>query len=153
MLSMQVLSQQVLSQQLQWLPHQMLSQQVVLEEGVVAEDANLAVPINEMKKWRRLARKRNARAMHFICDDHSKWVSFLWMLLAAPLMAVHWKLFKHATWVTDRKEAKNDLLAAFCNEQANPLCWTHSVDQTNNWRSWSTCMGLLGDGLRPGKRL
>ena len=109
------------------------------EEGVVAEDANLAVPINEMKKWRRLARKRNARAMHFISDDHSKWVSFLWMLLAAPLMAVHWMLFKHATWITDRKEAKNDLLAAFCNEQANP--------------AWKVIETLLDTLRRPDHRL
>ena len=97
------------------------------------EDEALNVPINEVKRWIKLAKKRNAKAANFLCDENCRFVNLLWLHIAAPCMKLHWVLFKHATWYSDRKkprpeaEADADLddefeltLGKFCVPAKNP---------------------------------
>ena len=85
------------------------------------------MPLNQIAEWRKLARKRNLRAALFLNDGHSQWVNLLWLTLAAPLMQVHWSLFKHATWFPDRildstGNPAGSLLADFCRmTHKNPV--------------------------------
>ena len=94
------------------------------------EDKALDAPINEAKKWRKLARKRNLRACRFLNDETSSWLNMLFVVLVEPVMTLHWQLFRHATWFSDRPvEASEDGLRpgqakarvdAFCQPSKNP---------------------------------
>lgn len=92
------------------------------------QDRDTQVPVNEIAKWRKLARRRNARALHFLTDKQCSFVNFAWLILAEPAMRVHWSLFKHATWFSDRGNAqeaggqqvpKQVLIDDFCLEEAS----------------------------------
>lgn len=71
------------------------------------EDEALHVPINEIKRWRKLAKKRNAKATSFLCDEQARFLNMLWILVTAPCMKLHWLLFKTATWYSDRDRKKH----------------------------------------------
>ena len=96
------------------------------EEG--SEDKALAVPVNEAKRWRKLARKRNKKATHFILDEECGFLNMLWLFISSPVMTLHWSLFRNATWYTDRPEPaeradgkdKVHQMAAFCDPGENP---------------------------------
>ena len=92
------------------------------------QDRDTQVPVNEIAKWRKLARRRNARALHFLTDKQCSFVNFAWLILAEPAMRIHWSLFKHATWYSDRGTAqeaggqqvpKQVLIDDFCLEEAS----------------------------------
>lgn len=95
------------------------------------EEAKLEVPINEAKRWRLLARRRNLRATNFLLDQQSLWINLLWCHLASGTMALHARLFKNATWFTDRPPRElsrsRHLLAVFLDPSANPA-WTNVQD-------------------------
>ena len=61
------------------------------------ENKEIDMPINQIAKWRKLARKRNRRAMEFRNDKQALFVNLLWVVLAEGTMGIHWTLFKHAT--------------------------------------------------------
>ena len=73
-------------------------------EGSEDEGAELGAPVDQTKVWRKLARKRQQKATHFLQDPHSQWLTLLWSVLTAPVMVVHYKLFKRGTWFTERPE-------------------------------------------------
>ena len=95
------------------------------------EDDKLAVPINEARKWRILARRRNMRATHFLSDPQSLWINLLWCQLAHGAMKLHGRLFKNATWFSDRPERERHrpihLLGTFCCFDENPA-WANLKD-------------------------
>lgn len=66
--------------------------------------AELGAPADQTKVWRKLARKRQRKAAHFLEDKRSQWLTLLWATLTAPVMVVHYKLFKRGTWFTERPE-------------------------------------------------
>lgn len=76
------------------------------EEDSGPEDEGQAVgaPLDESKAWRKLARLRVRKACHFLSDKQSSWVTALWCVLTEPIMSVHFALFKHATWLSERVE-------------------------------------------------
>ena len=76
------------------------------EEDSGAEDEGQAVgaPLDESKAWRKLARLRVRKACHFLSDKQSSWATALWCVLTEPIMSVHFALFKHATWLSERVE-------------------------------------------------
>ena len=86
------------------------------------EEKQLGVPMNETKKWRKLARKRNRRAATFMNDQEAKWLCLMWLVLVYPIMSLHWKLFKQVTWYTDRimSDERLHLLGQFCTPSRNP---------------------------------
>ena len=71
------------------------------------EGAELGAPVDQTKVWRRLARKRQKKAAHFLTDKRSQWSTLLWSVLTAPVMTVHYKLFKRGTWHSERPEVEN----------------------------------------------
>ena len=92
------------------------------------EDRALEVPVNEIKKWRKLARKRNKKAMMFLTDKECAFVNMVWVHIASPVMTLHWTLFRNATWFSDRPDpdieeyakSKTHQIAAFCDTIDNP---------------------------------
>ena len=40
----------------------------------------------------------------FLSDQQSNWMTCLWCVLTNPVMRVHFALFKHATWLSERVE-------------------------------------------------
>ena len=98
-----------------------------LDSSDEEEDAALNVPINEVKRWIKLAKKRNAKATSLLCDENSRFMNMLWLHIAAPCMRLHWILFKTATWYSDRPrpdptETADVVLAVrqFCSPKENP---------------------------------
>ena len=95
-----------------------------------SEDKGVGVPVNEVQKWRRLARKRNKKALAFLTDPECRFVNMMWVHIAAPVMRLHWSLFRNATWFSDRPEPGNNggeshkdkmhQIAAFCEPKHNP---------------------------------
>ena len=57
------------------------------------EEKKLGVPLNETKRWRKLARKRNQKASAFLNDSQAKWLCLIWLAIVHPIMSLHWKLF------------------------------------------------------------
>ena len=96
------------------------------EEG--SEDRALAVPANEAKRRRKLARKRNKKAAHFVVDEDCGFLNMLWVFISKPVMTLHWSLFRNATWYSDRPDPaeradgkdKVHQIAAFCEPVDNP---------------------------------
>lgn len=87
------------------------------------EDKALGVPLNEVKKWRKLARKRNEKARKFIGDRDALFSNMLWLYTASPIMNLHWKLFKTETWHCDRPKNSEDQpirVGQFCTPSSNP---------------------------------
>ena len=68
------------------------------------EGAQLGAPVDQTNPWRRLARRRQKKASHFLGDRHCQWMTLVWAVLTAPVMVVHYKLFKRGTWFTERPE-------------------------------------------------
>lgn len=55
----------------------------------------LGLPIDQTKIWRKLARKREQKAVHFLADKEA---SFFTM----ASFFIHYSLFKNATWLSER---------------------------------------------------
>jgi hypothetical protein len=95
------------------------------------EDRKLEVPVNESRKWRVLARRRNMRATNFLSESQSLWINLLWCHLASGCMSLHARLFKNATWFTDRSPRElsraRHLLGTFCDLDTNPA-WANLKD-------------------------
>eukprot|EP00435_Cladocopium_sp_Y103_P063735 s662_g25.t1 len=68
------------------------------------EGAPLGAPVDQTRAWRRLARRRQKKAAHFLQDRHCQWMTLLWAVLTSPVMVVHYKLFKRGTWFNERPE-------------------------------------------------
>ena len=123
------IGQKAFEQQFHNLGSDALSEQ---ENSGDAEDEALQVPINEVERWKKLARKRNAKAQRFLCDDNARFANMLWLHIAAPRMKLHWILFKTCTWYSDRglsqtadpdPDHDNDValsLGQFCSGPDNP---------------------------------
>ncbi|CAE7538303.1 unnamed protein product [Symbiodinium sp. CCMP2592] len=88
-----------------------------LDSSDDADDEALHVPINEVKRWIKLAKKRNAKATSFLCDGQARFLNMLWVLVAAPCMKLHWILFKTATWYSDRGRKQPGPTASDVQEQ------------------------------------
>ena len=87
------------------------------------EDKALGVPLNESKRWRKLARKRNEKARRFVGDEQANFSNMLWLHTASPIMTLHWKLFKTETWHCDRPQedpAQTIRVGQFCVLDTNP---------------------------------
>lgn len=103
------------------------------------EGKELGVPLDQTKAWRKLARKRQRKATHFLTDAQSRWLTMLWAIVTSPVMTVHYSLFKRGTWFTQRpKEDMEDTSSAFSADAKKTLlgrlapmsstcCWTRSA--------------------------
>ena len=71
------------------------------------------------------------RATHLLSDPQSLWINLLWCQLAHGAMKLHGRLFKNATWFSDRPERERHrpihLLGTFCCCDENPA-WANLKD-------------------------
>lgn len=86
------------------------------------EGDQLGVPRDQTKVWRKLARKRQKKAAHFLQDPESKFLTMLWGICSFPVMKVHYILFKRGTWLSERSDEEDIVssTASFCNPRLNP---------------------------------
>ncbi|CAE7226167.1 unnamed protein product [Symbiodinium sp. CCMP2592] len=123
-----------------------------------AEASQLGV-IDQTKLWRKLARKRNRKAAVFLADAASAFLTLLWAVLTAPVMRIHFALFKQATWLSERvqPEDTDDLqadlasTAAFVKGAMNPaytvLALLVSMVSDSRHKLWLPLVGCYGDVL------
>ena len=81
------------------------------------EGGQVGQPIDQTRQWRRLARKRQRKAALYLRDEASAFRTLLWVVVTGPVVRIHFALFKHATWLSQRKPAdpsdeENDLSSA-----------------------------------------
>lgn len=118
------------------------------------EGAELGAPVDQTKVWRRLARKRQKKASHFLQDERSQWLCLLWAVLTNPVMVVHYKLFKHGNWYNERPHEHGNMQASsfrmaavqasvelgaflFCTDTVQVPAWLPLVGQYGPILSWS----------------
>ena len=121
------------------------------------EGEEVGAPVNQTKVWRKLARLRQAKAGHFLQDAASGWATSLWVVLTAPVMHIHYSLFKHATWFSERRRdddegAEPGLTAfSFCRGAQSPaqkamrLLMDLGLDE--NHEGWGPCVLAFGPVL------
>lgn len=78
------------------------NRQEVSEESDVDEGVALGQPVDQTARWRKLARKRQQKGSIFLKDPESRFRTLAWTVLTMPIMRIHYSLFKHATWFTER---------------------------------------------------
>ena len=123
-----------------------------------AEASQLGV-IDQTKLWRKLARKRNRKAAVFLADAASAFLTLLWAVLTAPVMRIHFALFKQATWLSERVQPEDDddlqadlaSTAAFVKGAKNPayrvLALLVAMVSDPGQKEWLPLVGFYGDVL------
>lgn len=133
------------------------------EQGPQAESSDsgdegeeIGVPRDQTKVWRKLARKRQRKAAHFLQDQESAFLTMLWSVVTFPVMLVRYSLFKRGTWLTERSEEAQDVetrsTVSFCNPTLNPAvraCSTVAalLLDTVQVDAWIPLTGLYGPVL------
>ena len=95
------------------------------EDDSEDEGAEVGAPIDQARVWQRLARKRLSKAGLFLQDQASRWRTALWVVLTCPVMRIHYSLFKHATWLSERAQQTEPggeqlTVATFCMAAESP---------------------------------
>ena len=91
----------------------------VLSETEDDSGRELGAPVDQTKVWRKLARKRQAKAAHFLRDAEARWATLLWATAQEPVMPIHY-LFKRGTWVAERGRDNLDAQEAGATHFADP---------------------------------
>ena len=116
------------------------------------EGQPLGVPLDQTKVWRKLARKRQSKAGQFMQDGDSHWLCLLWAMCAAPIMVIHYSLFKRGVFFNERpEEADNDWITTLVlsNRAMNPATkamsnLTQMILDTVQVATWQPMIGLYG---------
>ena len=116
------------------------------------EGQPLGAPLDQTKAWRKLARKRQRKSAQFVQDSESKWLTLLWSVCVAPVMVVHYSLFKRGTWLNQRPQDENAwaaTTAGFANQAFNPAARAMSdlssmLMDTVQVSAWQPLMVLYG---------
>ena len=89
-----------------------------------AEDAaaSVGLPLDERAEWRRVANQRRVKAFEFVEDREAAFYNLLWLVIASPILVLHWKLFKHAKWASERDAGAEEgrIVREFCDPALNP---------------------------------
>ena len=87
-----------------------------------AAAAAVGLPLDERAEWRRVANQRRLKTVEFLEDREAAFGNLLWLVIAAPILTLHWKLFKHAKWVSERAADTEEghIISRFCNPASNP---------------------------------
>ena len=94
------------------------------EEGEEQRQAEaVGLPLDERIAWKRVANQRRLKATEFVQDPEASWGNLVWLIIASPILTLHWKLFKHAKWSVEIDTAKEELgsiIKKFCVPSLNP---------------------------------
>ena len=60
--------------------------------------------------------------MEFVEDREAAFYNLLWLVIASPILVLHWKLFKHAKWSSELREGEEEghIVRQFCCPGSNP---------------------------------
>ena len=100
-----------------------LAERVQDEESVDEQAEAVGLPLDERAAWKRVADKRRVKSVEFVADKDASWGNLVWLVIASPMLVLHWKLFKHAKWSSEvdvRKEEAGLVLKQFCLPALNP---------------------------------
>lgn len=104
-----------------------LAERVEEEENREQEEQQaeaVGLPLDERAAWKRVADKRRLKAAEFVQDKDASWGNLMWLVIASPILVLHWKLFKHAKWSTEMDPRKHEepgrILKEFCIPSLNP---------------------------------
>ena len=108
------------------------------EAGAAA--AGVGLPLDERAEWRRVANQRRLKTVEFAEDKEAAFYNLLWLVIASPILVLHWKLFKHAGGFQSRTKAYERARSsrAFAIRQRIRLR-----------RSWNRCWTFLSTLRRP----
>eukprot|EP00435_Cladocopium_sp_Y103_P068784 s554_g32.t1 len=119
------------------------------------EGQPLGVPLDQTKVWRKLARKRQKKSAQFMQDRDSQWLTLLWAMCAAPVMSIHYVLFKRGTFLNERpQEPEKDWITTLVlsNRAMNPATramseLTSMILDTVRVPAWQPLSGFYGPVL------
>ena len=101
-----------------------LAERVAEEEQAEEQEAEgLALPLDEREAWKRIANQRRLKAAQFAQDKEASWANLVWLVVASPILVLHWKLFKRAKWsleIDTSKEQVGEVIKQFCIPSLNP---------------------------------
>ena len=84
----------------------------------------VGLPLDERAAWKRVADKRRVKSAEFVQDKDASWGNLMWLVIASPILVLHWKLFKHAKWSTELDPKKHEepgrIIKEFCIPSLNP---------------------------------
>ena len=125
--------------------------QAELSDSEEDEGKELGVPLDQTKVWRQLARKRQKKATVFLNDPEAAWLTLLWCVVTLPIMAVHYALFKHGTWYSERHSSGARAAEAgfFCSRTLSPAAAAAGTLadmflRGPAWPGWGALQGLYG---------
>ena len=126
-----------------------------LSSGSEDEGQPLGVPLDQTKVWRKLARKRQNKSAQFMQDGDSQWLTLLWASCAAPVMRIHYVLFKRGTFLNERpQEPEKDWITTLVlsNRAMNPATramsdLTSMILDTVRVPAWQPLSGFYGPVL------
>ncbi|CAE7770315.1 unnamed protein product, partial [Symbiodinium necroappetens] len=124
------------------------------EDSSESEDPGVAVgqPVDQTRRWRKLARRRQKKSAIFLKDPESQFRTLSWTVLTAPVMRIHFSLFKHSTWLTERKRNpqadESEASSAFGMVAAKPTrralsAYADMMQSTEN-DAWLPLAGFYG---------
>ena len=87
-----------------------------------AAAAGVGLPLDERAEWRRVANQRRLKTVEFVEDKEAAFYNLLWLVIASPILVLHWKLFKHARWVSEQDQGvrEGQIIQSFCDPSTNP---------------------------------
>ena len=89
----------------------------------VDDDAVIGVPKNEKDHYKKLGHVKLRKIFDFLSDPASKYLPLVWLVVCAPIMVVHYYLFKHGNWYNRRGGTKRCNIFDFCGSlERNPVC-------------------------------
>ena len=67
-------------------------------------DAAIGAPSDATRHWRKVKHIKMNRTFTFLKQRCSEWLPLIWLCVCSCIMTVHYKLFKHGTWYSHRKD-------------------------------------------------
>ncbi|CAE7841126.1 unnamed protein product, partial [Symbiodinium necroappetens] len=100
-----------------------LAERVHGEDSVDEQAEAVGLPLDERAAWKRVADKRRVKSVEFVADKDASWGNLVWLVIASPMLVLHWKLFKHAKWCSEADSTNEEpgrILKQFCVPALNP---------------------------------
>ena len=88
-------------------------------ESDISKDAAVGVPGNTNAHWRKLKHIKLNRAFDFLRKRSSTWLPLVWLCVCSCIMVIHFRLFKHGTWYSQRRTKDCCDIFDFCSDREN----------------------------------
>ena len=85
--------------------------------GGVDDDTVIGIPKDEKEHYKKLGRVKLSKVHTFLSDPASKYMPLIWLVVCSCIMVVHYRLFKHGTWFSHRRDGRCNMFD-FCGTDA-----------------------------------